>query len=56
MCSGCRRGNSIRVLDWITSLPDVDAEKIGVTGASGVERRHYILGAIDPRPKACSPR
>ena len=27
--------NSFRIVDWVCSLPEIDHERIGVTGASG---------------------
>lgn len=53
---GLQTWNGIRGLDFLEQLPDVDPERLAVTGGSGGGTQTILLGAIDPRPVVAFPQ
>ena len=52
---GIQLWNNIRALDLLCSMPEVDAENIGMTGASGGGSQTLFLALLDERVKAAAP-
>ena len=52
---GVQLWNNIRALDLLCSMPEVDSDHIGVTGASGGGSQTLFLSLLDERIKAAAP-
>jgi dienelactone hydrolase len=53
--AGVECWNGIRAIDYLTSRPEVDADRIGVTGISGGGATTFWIAAADDRVKVAVP-
>jgi cephalosporin-C deacetylase-like acetyl esterase len=53
--AGVEAWNAIRALDYLESRPEVDTQRIGVTGRSGGGAYTWFVSALDDRPACVVP-
>lgn len=53
--AGAEAWNGIRAIDYLQTLPEVDADRIGLTGRSGGGAYSWFIAALDQRVKAVVP-
>lgn len=53
--AGVEAWNGIRAIDYLVSRPDVDPERIGITGRSGGGAYSWFIAALDDRVKVAAP-
>lgn len=46
---------AIRLLDYVVGLPDVDTNRVGISGGSGGGSHTVLMAAMDPRIKLSAP-
>lgn len=47
--------NAMRAIDYLETRPEVDKERIGITGRSGGAAMSWFTAAVDPRIKVAAP-
>jgi len=52
---GLQTFNSLRVADFLLSLPETDPARLAITGASGGGTQTFLLAALDERIQAAAP-
>lgn len=53
--AGVEAWNAVRALDYLQSRPEIDPERLGVTGRSGGGASSWWIAALDPRIKVAVP-
>jgi cephalosporin-C deacetylase-like acetyl esterase len=53
--AGVETWNAMRAIDYLETRPEVDRNRIGMTGRSGGAAMSWFTGAVDPRVKVVAP-
>lgn len=53
--AGVEVWNAMRAIDYLVTRPEVDPDRIGMTGRSGGAAMSWFTAAVDPRVKAVAP-